>query len=291
MDCRKALLFFVGFLVPLSGCTLRPANEIRQDGGEAGVEEVIKKPETFVAFSDYRAAAAFAAETPPEAQAVYREDARRGYLKAIEIEPKHVPAYLALARLQQATKDMTAALATYKKALEVTTKDATIWYELGMCQARQKQFDEAATSLQKACELRPDDKKCQETMGYTLARAGRWAESLTTLSAVVGEARAHFYLGRMLKHMNQPEEARQYIVAALSRDPELPGARELLDSLGDAPAPDAAQTPTGPTPPAPLPTNRIAPKTVAGTPAAGAPAPRGIRLPPRPVLSMSADTN
>ena len=279
MDCRKGLLFFVGFLVPLSGCTLRPASEVRQDGAEPAGEEIIKKPETFVAFSDYRAAAAFAAETPPETQAVYREEARMGYLKAIDIEPKHVPAYLALARLQQASEDMTAALATYKKALAVTTKDAMIWYELGMCQARQKQFDEAVTSLQKACELRPDDKKCQETMGYTLARAGRWAESLTTLSAVVGEARAHFYLGRMLKHMNQPEEARQYVAAALSRDPKLAGARELFASLGGPASTDAAQTPPGP-----MATIQIAPGQTPLPPEPAAPAPRVIHLPPRPSM-------
>jgi tetratricopeptide (TPR) repeat protein len=290
MDCRKGLLFFAGFLVPLSGCTLRPASEIRKEGAEPAGDGVIKKPETFVAFSDYRAAAAFAAETSPENQAVFREEARTGYLKAIEIEPKHVPAYLALARLQQASNELAPALETYKRALAVTTKDATIWYEMGMCQARQKQFGDAVASLQKACELRPDDKKCRETMGYTLARAGRWAESLTVLSGVVGEARAHFCLARMLKHMNQPEEAKQYLAAALSRDPELPGARELFVSLVGPPPSDVAPSPAGPTALAPVPTIRFAPERTPNPPDEAVLAPRVIRLPPRPVLSVSAGT-
>jgi tetratricopeptide (TPR) repeat protein len=268
MDCRKGLLL-VGLLVPLSGCTLQKAEAVRKDGETPAAEQPIKKPETYVAFADYRAAAAFAAETPPEAQPVYREEARLGYLKALEINPKHVPAHLSLARLQQANNDMAAAVETYKKALAVTTKDATIWYELGMCQARQKQFDEAADSLQKACELRPDDKKCRETMGYTLARAGRWAEALTTLTGVVGEARAQFALARMLQHTGRTEEARQYVAAALSREPELPGARELLASLTSQPAAGAP------------------PALVIGN-AQGMPAAREGRLPPRPVSSLSA---
>jgi tetratricopeptide (TPR) repeat protein len=172
----------------------------------------------------------------------------------------------------------------------VTTKDATIWYEMGMCQARQKQFGDAVASLQKACELRPDDKKCRETMGYTLARAGRWAESLTVLSGVVGEARAHFCLARMLKHMNQPEEAKQYLAAALSRDPELPGARELFVSLVGPPPSDVAPSPAGPTALAPVPTIRFAPERTPNPPDEAVLAPRVIRLPPRPVLSVSAGT-
>ena len=279
MDCRKGLLLFVGLLVPLSGCTLRSVGEIRREGAEPAGEEGVKKPETFVAFADFRAAAAFAPETPPETQPVYREEARMGYLKAIEIEPRHVPAYLALARLQQAGNEMVPALETYKRALAVTTEDATIWYEFGMCQARQKQFDEAARSLQKACELRPDDKKCQETMGYTLARAGRWAESLSMLAGVLGEARAHFGLARMLQHMNQPEEARQYVAAALSRDPDLPGARELFVSLGGPSGSAVAPTPAAPA-------IRIAPEKAPGPPDEPTTAPRVIRLPPRPVIGM-----
>jgi Tetratricopeptide repeat len=297
MDCRKGLLFCLGLLVPLSGCV----REVRTGGEDKGGEQVIKKPETFVAFADMRVGSAFAPETPPEAQQVYREEARSNYLRAIEINPNYVPAYLKLARLQQGTHDMAAALETYQKALEVTPKDSTIWYELGMCQARQKQFAEAVASFKKACKLHPDDKTYQETLGYTLARAGRWAESLTELTAIVGDARAHFMLGRMLQHLEQPEQARQYVAAALSRDPNLPGGRDLLVTLGGAPPTDAVQrveyTPpqVAPTPATPLPVVRVVPEGVTGIPVAaptdGAPAPQGIRLPPRPVIGMQADAH
>ena len=246
MDCRKGLLFCLGLLVPLSGCV----REIRPEGAEKATEEVAKKPETYVAYADYRAAASFSPETPPETQQVYREEARASYLKAIAINPNHVPAYLALGRLQQGCNDLAPALVTYQKALRVTGKDPTIWYELGMCQARQKLFAEAADSLQKACELNPDNKAYQTTLAYGLARAGRWTESLTALTALVGEARAHYDMGRMLQHMQQPDMARQYVAAALSRDPNLPGARELFVAMNGAAPADAtrsvASTPTQP---------------------------------------------
>ena len=186
------------------------------------------------------------------------------------------------------------ALDTYQRAIKITSKDAAIWYELGMCQARQKQFHESVASFQKACELRPDDKAYQETMGYAMARAGHWAESLKTLTAIVGDACAHLVLGRMLYHMEKPDQARQYVSAALSRDPNVPGGRDLLVALEAAPPADAATgTANAPTPVTPLPVFQTAPEGVSGTPpvapTVGPDAPRAFRLPPKPVVSMTVD--
>ena len=273
MDCRKGLLFCLGILVPLSGCV----REIRPEGAEKAGEEVVKKPETYVAFADFRAAASFSPDTPPETQQVYREEARSGYLEAIAINPKHVPAYLSLARLQQANNDFTPALATYQKALEVTDKDPMIWYELGMCQAKQKLFAESVVSLQKACDSNPNNKTYQTTLAYGLARAGRWPESLTALTALVGEARAYYDIGRMLQHMKQPDMARQYVAAALSRDPNLPGARELFVAMGST-----------------VPTQQTSAEGISRaalvTPVEGKAGLEAIHLPPRPVTSIQAST-
>ena len=287
MDCRRGFLLCLGMLIPLSGCVL----EVRRDTedtpsrAEKTDDRVPKKPETYIAYADFRAAAAFSPETPPEKQQAYCEEARASYLQALAINPKHVPAYLSLARLQQGCHDMPAALVTYQKALQVTLKDPMIWHELGMCQARQKLFGEAVTSFQKACELNSENKTYQTTLAYALARAGRWTEGLTAMTALVGDARAHYELGRMLNQMEQPDMARQYVAAALSRDPNLPGARDLFVTLGGTPPPETGQT-VGFTqsPPA----NQAAPE--GGTAVEVTPVLEGIRIPPRPVFSIRSDS-
>lgn len=288
MDCRKGLLFCLGILVPLSGCV----REIRPEGAEKAGEEIAKKPETYVAFADFRAAASFAPETPAETRQVYREEAKASYLKAISINPKHVPAYLSLGRLQQGSDELAAALVTYQKALKVTEKDPLIWFELGMCQARQKLFAEATVSIQKSCELNPDNKAYQTTLAYTLARAGRWTESLTALTALVGEARAHYDLARMLQHMQQPEMARQYVVAALSRDPNLPGARELFVSMGGTPQAEGTRGVDFAQNPLALPVIQTSAegvsRNVTVTSAEGTVGMEAIHLPPKPVINIGS---
>ena len=286
MDCRRGFLLCLGMLIPLSGCVLevRKDTEDRVSRSEKPDEHAPKKPETYIAYADFRAAAAFAPETSPENQQAYCEEARASYLQALAINPKHVPAYLSLARLQQGCHDMPAALVTYQKALQVTLKDPMIWHELGMCQARQKLFGEAVTSFQKACELNPENKTYQTTLAYALARASRWTESLTAMTALIGEAKAHYELARMLYQMEQTDMARQYVTAALSRDPNLAGARDLVVTLGGTP-PETTQK-VGFTP---APAGQTSPERSAVVEVE--PAGEGMRVPPRPVFSIRSAPN
>jgi hypothetical protein len=119
-------------------------------------------------------------------------------------------------------------------------------------------------------------------LGFTLARAGRFDEGFALLSRYNGEARAHYDLARMLRHMNQPQPARRHAALAVEKDPSLAEARSLLAELdGKAPPPSKPVKTAGYTAPAPV---TRAPE---GVPAEGSETtPRPIRLPPLPVVPI-----
>jgi tetratricopeptide (TPR) repeat protein len=268
----------------------------------AGGDAAAHKAPTYEAYANLAAAAAFAPKEGqgPQQQAQFREEAKAGYNKAIEVDPKYVPAYLGLARLQSRCEDYAGALATYDRALKVAPDNAALWHERGVCQCKQKNWQDAVTSFQKACELNPGDRQYVTMFGYTLGRAGRFQESLAVLAKVGGEAKAHYDLARLMRHMNQPELAKQQAALALSKDPGFADARQLLLELEGGAKPAIQTTayqapaapPKGPDEPAPRAEGPVIENSARTAPAPATEASAGgqsgegkpIRIPPRPVI-------
>jgi hypothetical protein len=134
--------------------------------------------------------------------------------------------------------------------------------------------------VQKACELNPGNKVYMKTLGYALARAGRFQESLGILVRIDGEAKAHYDLARMMKHLNEPESAKQLALMALSKDANLQGPREMLAEM-ETPTqqPGAVQTVSYQEVQPPVATTTPVPAVQEGTP---------VRMPPLPVISVGA---
>lgn len=302
MDCRSVPALLVSLLLFVSGCTW-PIAGLRTNSGPAANnpgDDTAHRPETYVAFGDFRAAAGFTSEVNPQQQQQLRSDARRAYQKAIELDPKHLPAHLALARLELRCENCPAARVSYRKAVELSPRESALWCEMGMCECRQKNWVEGINCLQKALQLDPANKQAGVTLGYTLARAGRWEDSLGVLRNFRGEAQARYDLARMLRHMNQPEKARQQLELALRQEPQLAGAKLLMAELQGEPNKIQTASYTGPaeqdgpklapaegetTPPTPLiiqGAKELPPEADEPTPQAG----KSLRMPPLPVISI-----
>jgi tetratricopeptide (TPR) repeat protein len=189
------------------------------------------KPETCVAAANFYAQEAQAPNCPPLRCQELREQARRAFEQAIQIDPKHVPAYQGLARLYADTEDTAHAVETYQKGLKAVPKEAALWYELGMYQGRRKEWGPALESLARASELQPENHQYANALGYGLARAGRYDEALACFQRVNGEGRAHYKLARMLQHLGQTDLARRHLELALEKDPRLAEAQGLLREL------------------------------------------------------------
>jgi tetratricopeptide (TPR) repeat protein len=282
MDCRKTLVLALGLLIGVGGCTYpfaRSSVNPPTSGNEP--EPMTHKASTYVAFGDFRAAAGFASENSPAQQKQFREDAKQAYLKALEIDSKHMPAYLALARLLQGCDDQAGAVAVFERALQVSGQDPALWHELGMCHCRAKNWSTAIEGLQKACLLDPNNKPYSTALAFALARAGRYDESYAALRRLSSEAKAHYDLARMLRHLDQIDLARKHVMIALQKDPKQPGAKALLDELNSK---ASAQQPSGIQQ---VGYNQPAARTrAAATGQASDAVGRPIRLPPLPVISI-----
>jgi tetratricopeptide (TPR) repeat protein len=246
MDCRKWL--WLGLAGGVVGCgpqstTLpvvqtTPRQMLNQELPPPGAEIVkekdlpkrLPKASTCVVFGDFRAKEAD--ETPPSAMRdELREQARRAYQQALEIEPENLAALQSLARLYAAQKDHEKAIATYRRAVQTHPKAGELWQDLGIYQSQNKDFNAAADSLRQALACEPENRTYANMLGHILARAGRYDESFAVFEKTVGPAQAHYNLARMRLHLNQEGEARQHLQLALQVEPQHAGALQLLAQI------------------------------------------------------------
>ncbi len=248
MDCRKPLVAVFGLLSGLAGCgpsgvlpltqqnqTTPPvvASRPRQENGEA---KVTPKPATCVAAGHSFEAEAEDPRCEPSNRERLRDQARRAYQQALEIDPGNLTASRKLAHLYMTMGDHERAAATLQRGLQKSPNEPSLHSDLGMCQARQKDWNHAVASLNRAVELDPENRQYLNTLGHCLARAGRVDESLVCFRRTVSEAQAQYNVARMLHHTKQTEQARQHLQLALQADPELEPAKEMLAQLdGKAP--------------------------------------------------------
>jgi tetratricopeptide (TPR) repeat protein len=209
--------------------------------------EVVKQlnPDTLVALGEFREQMAREWNLSPQEKDHLYDEAQQAYKRAIETDPKYLPAYIALARFFDTTNRHDKAMATYEKALKINPKDAGMWCELGMVYARQKEWEPALRDLKKATELAPDERAFARNYGMCLARAGHYDESLAVLRHCMAEAEAQCVIARMLHHLNQDEASMQHLQLALQADPNLKSGQSLLAELQTGTAP-TAPNPQGP---------------------------------------------
>ncbi len=246
MDCRRSLLFLL-CAGTLLGCnrqsTVQPTATPPMIG-EAPVEKEkdhvarrAPKPSTCVAFGDFRMhAAQEPTRTEAEKQKFY-DDARKAYQQALTLDEKNLPALRGLAQMYATVGDHERAVATYKKALQHYPKDASLWMDLGMCHSRAKEWKPGLEAISKAVALDPENRQYGHVLGYAQARAGAFDQALATFTRLDGEAKAHYNVGRMLLHLQQPAAARIELERATALDPKLAPAQELLTQLSRPAAP------------------------------------------------------
>jgi tetratricopeptide (TPR) repeat protein len=160
-----------------------------------------------------------------------RNKARLAYEQALQIHPNDQPALMALARLYNTEGDYERAVATYNRAIQAFPKEAALRYELGMCHARRKNWDLALQSLHQAVQADAHNRRYGYAYGLCLALARRPNEGFAVLAKLEGTASAHYDIARMLHHLEQDEACKEHLHLAVSQNPELEAARQLLAAL------------------------------------------------------------
>ena len=192
------------------------------------------KPDTYVMMGALKEQAADEGERPQAERDAYRQQARQSYQKAIDVDPKFVQGYVALAKSYATSEEKDKAQAMFGKAIALAPNDANLWYEFGAAQARAKDFPGAAKSLGKAIQLAPDNKDIQKLYGFTLARSGSYEEALNVLVKCMPEPEARFNLARMMQHNRQGDAANVQLRLAAQMEPAYEPARTALASITPA---------------------------------------------------------
>lgn len=258
MDGRTTLALAAGLLAGLAGCDqkrllpvwpgwrtgapdVEATPKVEMGNKPISSQPVELKPATLVAVASVHEQEALEPRLTAQQREHLLEQARKAYHRALQLDGKHLPAHLGLARLYERMGNHDRAMASYQEVLKLEPKNAALYHEVGMVLARRKDWDGALRMLQQATELDPDNRTLVRSYGLALARAGRTADSLVQLRKVLDEAEAHFMIARMQHHLKQPEACRHHLELALRLNPNLPAAQQLLDELQGKAAPAPAR--------------------------------------------------
>lgn len=214
--------------------TKRGARVVRRSEPDTLVTQADGKPETLVKIADVQSQLATDQQRSADQRQKALSLARHNYQRAIQIDNRHIPAYLGLGRLCSLVGDHATALSTLDQGLTHAPNDASLWFERGMVLGRQQRFDEAIQNLSRAAQLEPGNVHYTKSVGLMLARAGRPDEGVSWLGRVMPEAEARYNVGRMMQHIGRPEDARLQFESALRANPNHDGAIAALEMMTGA---------------------------------------------------------
>ncbi len=250
MDGRTSVVLLTFALtLGCAGC-VTTQNQKTSEGGLVNKDEtpVITKNDgpkrqpqakTEIAFGKLKETDAESAKNNPELQARLRDEARRAYQKALEIDRTNLEAARCLAALYVKTSDYDRAFDLYKKSINTHPKEAVLWYDMGLAHKRRQQFPDSLRCFKKALEMDPQNRDYLKMVGFTLAWTGKWDQALPYLERAQGKALAHCNIARVLIEHHQDQLAREHIAIARRENPDLVEVNALLAWLDGASRTDA----------------------------------------------------
>jgi len=160
-----------------------------------------------------------------------RNVARKHYETALSNDPKCVDAILGVARLDQFDGQTRRAEAGIQQALKLAPKNPDVLQSAGLYYSSQGRWREAVASLNAAVAAAPNVSKHRYALAIVLAKSGDLNAAMPHLVASVGKAEAHSQMARLLLERGDRHAATQQIQLAMSLQPNLESARQLLNQL------------------------------------------------------------
>ncbi len=163
------------------------------------------------------------------------DEALRQYSKALEKNPKYLPALVASARLLDRLGKPDEAMQVYRAAISLHPGKAAPYNDLGLSLARRRQWKAAAAAMRKATELAPKSARYRNNLAMALVRSGDVDGALKELLEAHDPAAAHYNLAYLLKDAGQVATATSHLQRAVKLDPSLKAAETLLAKLQSSP--------------------------------------------------------
>jgi len=167
-------------------------------------------------------------------------EAERRYQAALKLQPNHLGALLAYARLKDRQNQFAEAVQLYQQALQAHPNEAVICNDLGLCYARNRRLQEARPQLERAVQLKPKEILYRNNLATLLVEMGDVDRAFQHFVAVHGEAVAYYNLGYLMQKKGESKAAAVLFAKALEKDPSMDDARTWLEALGGQPPPRVA---------------------------------------------------
>jgi tetratricopeptide (TPR) repeat protein len=151
------------------------------------------------------------------------------YRRALEIEPRHAPAFSNMGVALRAAGRLDEAEAAYRQALAIQPDNPDTHYNLANALLDQNRPAEAAEHFRLAGREAPASGNVQNNLGIALAAEGRMAEAAAAFRQALAiepdSARAHRNLGDALASLGQTDDALRHLRRAVEIAPADVGFR------------------------------------------------------------------
>jgi len=161
----------------------------------------------------------------------HQELARRHYETAYEHDSRSVEAMTGLARLELRAGQRPAAEQWLHKARAIEPNHPHVMYTTGLMHAADRRWPQAIAHLQRAVSANPEVADFRFSLAVALAKSGDLNGAFPHFQATVGEAQAHYNIGQVLFERGNVAGARRQFQRALSLQPNLAPAQQMLARL------------------------------------------------------------
>jgi tetratricopeptide (TPR) repeat protein len=156
------------------------------------------------------------------------EDARRHYVRALEIFPNYPDAHDNLGLILERRGHLGEAMEHYAAAMRADPANGYAPNDLGQAFIRQGNLEEAARCFTLAVQAKPDFALAQDNLGFAMCLQGKPAEALVHFQEAVrlqgDSAKFRRDLAHALWTLGQEEAAREHYQLALELEPDWPEA-------------------------------------------------------------------
>jgi tetratricopeptide (TPR) repeat protein len=163
------------------------------------------------------------------------EQARQHYQKALAIDPANLDALLGAARMEDREGRLDVAQMLYQRAVKAHPKNATAQNDLALCYARRGDLPTAARILEQAIRLEPRKALYRNNAAKVLVEMNHVKPAMDHLAAVHTPAVANYNMAVLLNDRGRGGEAIPFLGQAISLDPTLAPAHDMLAQLTTPP--------------------------------------------------------
>jgi tetratricopeptide (TPR) repeat protein len=153
------------------------------------------------------------------------------YSKALEAEPTNVAALTSMARLHDRQNSGEKAVEFYQKAISANPNQASLYVSLGEVQSRMGQVAVAKEQYQKAINLDPKNRAYRSSLAGILIDEGQAEKAEQELRNVDTPAMAQYQMAYLYMSKQNLALTKQHLGNALTLDPNLKPARDLMSSI------------------------------------------------------------